>query len=164
LRAVRSAYSTCRLRLPFLLRSRPLSSSSSICFERQSAAGGMFRPSHIGAVKIAGIHRISVILFERLKARVLPAPVSPPACFLLARGTPGQGRARRERIVSFAGQPELRSCDRARSPISHTAWRIRATNGLRVRFAVTRCWSGGDSKRRSHPTKSLVCRRIGTGL
>ena len=32
------------------------------------------------------------------------------------------------------------------------------------RFAVTRCWSRGDSNRRSHPTKSSVCRRIGTDL
>jgi hypothetical protein len=38
---------------------------------------------YIGAVKIAGIHRISVILFERLNARVLPSPV-PRACLLLA--------------------------------------------------------------------------------
>ena len=27
-------------------------------------------------------------------------------------------------------------------------------------FAVTRWWSGGDSNRRSHPTKSVVYRRI----
>ena len=65
-RAVRSAYSTWRLRLPFLLRSRPLSSSSLICSERQSTAGGMFRPRHIGAMKIAGINRIIVKLFKRL--------------------------------------------------------------------------------------------------
>ena len=32
------------------------------------------------------------------------------------------------------------------------------------RFALTRCWSGGDSNCRSHPTKSLVSRRIGTDL
>jgi hypothetical protein len=31
-------------------------------------------------------------------------------------------------------------------------------------LALTRCWSGGDSNCRSHPTKSLVSRRIGTDL
>jgi hypothetical protein len=31
-------------------------------------------------------------------------------------------------------------------------------------FALTRCGSGGDSNRRSHPTKSLICRRIGVPL
>jgi GAF domain-containing protein len=30
------------------------------------------------------------------------------------------------------------------------------------RFALTRWWSEGDSNCRSHPTKSLVCRRLGT--
>ena len=29
---------------------------------------------------------------------------------------------------------------------------------------MPRCWSGGDSNCRSHPTKSLVSRRIGTDL
>ena len=28
------------------------------------------------------------------------------------------------------------------------------------RFAATRCWSSGDSNRRSHPTRSLVCGRV----
>ena len=32
------------------------------------------------------------------------------------------------------------------------------------RFAVPRCWSKGDSNCRSHPTKSLVYRRIVTDL
>ena len=32
------------------------------------------------------------------------------------------------------------------------------------RFAVPRCWSEGDSNPRSHPTKSRVCRRLGTDL
>ncbi len=32
------------------------------------------------------------------------------------------------------------------------------------RFAPTRWWSGGNSNRRSHPTKCLVCCRIGTDL
>ena len=31
-------------------------------------------------------------------------------------------------------------------------------------FAATPCWSEGDSNCRSHPTKSLVSRRIGTDL
>src|SRR5215472_12755073 len=33
-----------------------------------------------------------------------------------------------------------------------------------LQLALTRCWSGGDSNSRSHPTKSLVFRRIGTDL
>jgi hypothetical protein len=34
-------------------------------FERQAAAVGVFRPRHIGAVKVADIDWISVKLFER---------------------------------------------------------------------------------------------------
>jgi predicted cation transporter len=40
----------------------------------KSAAGGMFRPGHISAVKIAGVYRITVKLSERLNARMLFAP------------------------------------------------------------------------------------------
>ena len=29
-----------------------------------------------------------------------------------------------------------------------------------LQLALTRCWSGGNSNRRSHPTKSPVCRRL----
>jgi hypothetical protein len=43
-------------------------------FERQSAAGGVFRPRHISAMKIAGINRIIVKLFERLHLHTLFAP------------------------------------------------------------------------------------------
>jgi hypothetical protein len=60
-------YSTCRFRLPFLLRSRPLSTVEQLIldlFKGQSTAGGVFRPRHIGAMKIAGINRIIVKLFE----------------------------------------------------------------------------------------------------
>jgi hypothetical protein len=32
------------------------------------------------------------------------------------------------------------------------------------RFALTRCWSGGDSNCRSHPTKSLVSGRVEADL
>jgi hypothetical protein len=43
-------------------------------FGRQPAAGGMFRPGHIGAMKIAGINRIIVKLFKRLDSDPLIAP------------------------------------------------------------------------------------------
>jgi hypothetical protein len=42
---------------------------------------------------------------------------------------------------------------------SSRCWRM---NHRKRRFAVPRCWSRRDSNCRSHPTKSLVSRRIGT--
>jgi hypothetical protein len=45
--AVRSAYSSWRLRLPVLPRSRPPSNSGLNLLERHAAAGGMFRPRHV---------------------------------------------------------------------------------------------------------------------
>ena len=43
-------------------------------FERETAAGGVFRPGHIRAMKIAGIYRITVKLSERLDAQAVSAP------------------------------------------------------------------------------------------
>ena len=42
-------------------------------FQGQSTAGGVFRPRHIGAMKIAGINRIIVKLFKRLDSDTLIA-------------------------------------------------------------------------------------------
>ena len=44
-------------------------------FERQTAAGGVFCPRHIRAMKIAGVYRITVKLSERLNAHTLVALV-----------------------------------------------------------------------------------------
>ena len=49
-------------------------------------------------------------------------------------------------------------------PIDALVARAREASERDRRLAVPRCWSRGDSNRRSHPTKSLVCRRIGTDL
>jgi hypothetical protein len=42
-------------------------------FQGQSTAGGVFRPRHIGAMKIAGINRIIVKLLKRLDHHALLA-------------------------------------------------------------------------------------------
>src|SRR6266446_8783969 len=42
-------------------------------FQRQTAAGGMFRPRHISAVEIAAVNGIGMKFSERLDARVLSA-------------------------------------------------------------------------------------------
>jgi hypothetical protein len=45
--------------------------------EREPAAGGMFRPRHIGAVKITPITRIGVKFFQRPESTTLYAPAQP---------------------------------------------------------------------------------------
>ena len=44
--------------------------------QRQTAAGGMFRPRHISAMKIAGIRRIIVKLFERFDLHMVCATLA----------------------------------------------------------------------------------------
>ncbi len=53
--------------------------------QRQTAAGGMFCPRHISAVKIAAVDGIGMKFFERLDARVLSASALVRADLLLAR-------------------------------------------------------------------------------
>src|SRR5713226_8060655 len=49
------------------------------------AAGGMFRPRHIGAVEIAAVDRIGMKFFEWLDPRTLSASAPRRAYLLLAR-------------------------------------------------------------------------------
>jgi hypothetical protein len=44
---------------------------------RESSPGGVFRPRHIGPVKIAAIDRIRMKLFERSNTHALSAPGPP---------------------------------------------------------------------------------------
>src|SRR5712692_4544811 len=54
-------------------------------FERQAAAGGMFRPRHISAVEIAAVDGFGMKFFERFDARALSASAPLRAYLLFAR-------------------------------------------------------------------------------
>src|SRR5260370_36263517 len=56
--------------------------------QRQTAAGGMFRPRHISAVEIAAVNGIGMKFSEGLDACALSAPAPLRAYLLLPRCSP----------------------------------------------------------------------------
>ena len=79
------------------------------------------------------------------------------------RRTP-RGAQPRPVILPVSSRVTLSSTTRPDTSISVERSRSIVIDGSDLRFAATRCWSGGDLNWRSHPPKRLVYCRIEAGL